>query len=79
MYSEDFLVYSEERSDFCIASACFLIRQQHIVQNSTQLSLAAEERQNEMCIYDLIQEAKSCQQTCYSQADAEAFKKSNPY
>lgn len=78
MHYEDFLVYTEDTSDFCAVFACFIIRQ-HIVQNSTQLSLA-EEKQMKcafMAPHSRPNQVKS--PNTYSQADVKAFMKSNLY
>lgn len=74
-----FLVDTEDTSDFCAVFACFIIRQ-HIVQNSTQLSLAAEEKQMKcafMAPHSRPNQVKS--PNTYSQADIKAFMKFNLY
>ena len=50
-------MYGKDESEFCVVHASFFVRK-HLVQNSTQLYLAAEERQSERCIHDLIQHVK---------------------
>ena len=50
-------MYGEDESEFCVVHGSFFVRK-HLVQDSTQLSLAADERQSERCIHDFIQQAK---------------------
>lgn len=74
-----YLVYTEDTSDFCAVFACFVIKQ-HIVQNSIQLSLAAEEKQMKCAFktsHSRPNQVKS--PSTYSQADVKAFMKSNLY